>query len=186
MNRIYAKLLAASALAICAIAPASAQTPVTVSAWGTPVTIVGGGKPNGPAMLDQNGQIPVVNLEGALDAYVTKTGLTEVLNGYLTTSAAAKIYLPLYGGTLSGNLLMAVGGSIGNGKSLTFFPTIAGVGAPVLWSSSADSLTLGTNDGGSSHFIVDVQTIKGLTGSGNAYSCLDASGTFYRSATACN
>lgn len=56
MNRIYAKLFAA-ALAICAIAPASAQTPVTVSAWGTPVTIVGGGKPNGPAMLDGSGSV---------------------------------------------------------------------------------------------------------------------------------
>lgn len=76
MNRIYAKLLAAAALAICAIAPASAQTPVTVSAWGTPVTIVGGGKPNGPAMLDQNGQIPIVNLGTALSGYLPKTGGT--------------------------------------------------------------------------------------------------------------
>lgn len=89
MNRIYAKLLAAAALAMCAIAPASAQTPVTVSAWGTPVTIVGGGKPNGPAMLDQNGQIPVVNLGNALSSYVTQTGLTTALAGYLPLTALA-------------------------------------------------------------------------------------------------
>lgn len=88
MNRIYAKLLAAAALAICAIAPASAQTPVTVSAWGTPVTIVGGGRPNGPAMLDQNGQIPVVNLGNALNSYLPLTG-GKVQNLTVSTSFTA-------------------------------------------------------------------------------------------------
>ncbi len=89
-----ALFLSASAIALIGIA--AAQTPVTVSNWGTPVTIVGGGKPNGPAMLDSEGQIPVVNLGGALSAY-----------------------LPLAGGTLSGPVTFSSGLSVGNGQPLT-------------------------------------------------------------------
>lgn len=60
-----------------------------------------------------------VNLGNALDAYVTQTGLTEALNGYLTTSAAASTYLPLTGGTVSGFVGFSAGISTGNGQPIT-------------------------------------------------------------------
>ncbi|KXV12556.1 hypothetical protein [Gluconobacter oxydans] len=44
-----------------------------------------------------------INLGNALDGYVTQVSLTSTLSAYLTTSAAAKTYLPFTGGTITGN-----------------------------------------------------------------------------------
>ncbi|NVN06073.1 hypothetical protein HW509_10800 [Asaia spathodeae] len=112
MNRIYAKIAAVAASAVWLSTPSFAQTPVTVSSWGSPVTIVGGGQPNGPAMLDANGQIPTANL-----------------GQYLTRAQVAAQYLPLSGGTINGTLVVIGGNMVvqgGNSVLLTYSGTRTG------------------------------------------------------------
>ncbi|MBS1088127.1 hypothetical protein [Gluconobacter wancherniae] len=58
------------------------------------------------------GLVTFVDLGGALDGYVTQVSLNSTLAGYLTTTAAAATYLPLAGGTITGNISAGIfGGS---------------------------------------------------------------------------
>ncbi|MBS1079093.1 hypothetical protein [Gluconobacter kondonii] len=49
------------------------------------------------------GIVTHMDLSSALSSYVTQVSLTFTLSAYLTTSAAAKTYLPFTGGTITGN-----------------------------------------------------------------------------------
>lgn len=115
-----------------------------------------------------SGLVTYVDLGNELASYVTQVSLTSTLSAYLTTSAAASTYLPLSGGVLTGNLRS------GNGASFQ------------ICSSNGDCADL--YNGGGRTLVWDgfgSINVAYLSGTGNAYACLNASGTIYRSATAC-
>lgn len=90
------------------------------------------------------------------------------LSAYLTTSEAAKTYLPLSGGTMTGTINTSRGGFFGfcdaNGDCGQLYNE---GGRLLVW-----------NGGGGVRILA-------FQGTGNAYACLDASGNLYRSSTAC-
>ncbi|MBS1063446.1 hypothetical protein JK185_10365 [Gluconobacter wancherniae] len=114
-----------------------------------------------------------VNLGNALDAYVTQTGLTTVLAGYLTKTTADAEYVPVAYGTngplLSGEYHYANGGSFTDPAN----------------GFSADAKFGGKGIATAALRVAGSSVYSSLTGSGNAYLCIDASGTLYRSSTAC-
>ncbi|QQX91350.1 hypothetical protein IGS75_01525 [Gluconobacter sphaericus] len=114
-----------------------------------------------------------INLGNALDSYVTQVSLTSTLSAYLTTSAAAKTYLPLAGGKLTGDLYTGKATSV-------FFVDRTGAFGYVF---NAGNGTL--NWTGSGGLIIGKVNLTQMTGTGNAYACIDASGNVYRSSTAC-
>lgn len=166
MNRICAKLAATFVLAFAAM-PALAQAPVTISQWGTPVTIVGGNKPNGPVMLDQNGQVPTVNLRTALSGYVTQVSLNSTLASYATQTWSTDNFIQI-----------AVTGSEPAARGEHHF-TYSGT-----FSDPASGVPLDAKFGGSGIGATDVYDAEGA-GTGNAYACFSAAGKLYRSSTAC-
>lgn len=119
MNRIYASVAAAIALAVYAPEHAQAQTPVTVSSWGTPITLVGAGKPGGPVVLDGNGQIPVENIKDALAQYASET---LPFGTYVDENGIVKV-IPKNAGTLppdvtlNGGIYMAGSTALPSGLS---------------------------------------------------------------------
>lgn len=134
-----------------------------------------------------------INLGNALDSYVTQVSLTSTLSAYLTTSDAAKTYLPLAGGTISqgltvkGELRGYAKFIVMNGFVQQFWPSQIGVLGTNIWASSSvyGRLQIGDTGGGSGGIITGAATLTTLAGTGNAYACLDASGNLYRSSTAC-
>ncbi|MFT8978750.1 hypothetical protein [Gluconobacter oxydans] len=73
-----------------------------------------------------------------------------------------------------------------NNMQFIFYSPTPGQGSPILHSTAADTLSETTDDGGVAHFNAGAINLSSLTGTGNAYACLDASGNLYRSATACD
>jgi|GEM_PF-4760382 len=127
----------------------------------------------GAAPPQASGIVTYVDLGNALDAYVTQTGLTTVLAGYLTKTTADAEYVPVAYGTngplLSGEYHYANGGSFTDPAS----------------GFSADAKFGGKGIATAALRVAGSSVYSSLTGSGNAYLCIDASGTLYRSATAC-
>jgi len=115
-----------------------------------------------------------INLGNALDGYVTQVSLTSTLSAYLTTSAASNMYLPLSGGSITGNL------QVSNGKSI-FFADGSG-NSSWLYNGGGDLLVWAGTGG----IAATSLTAQGATGTGNAYACLNSAGQIYRSSTACN
>ncbi len=211
MNRIYTKIAAAIASVVSFIGPSFAQTPVTLSSWGAPVTLMGAGKPNGPVMLDANGQIPTVNLSSALANYVTNSVFsttiasylkssdaastyltqTSAASSYLTQAKAASTYLPLSGGSITGNVVLSGYVRILSGGYLWLTNPTQDANNQNIYISfdSSDNSLYFTNRGAqaSNYLTSKFNAIKAtsLTGTGNAYACVNSAGQFYRSASAC-
>jgi len=97
---------------------ALAQTPVTITSWGAPVTVVGGNKPGGPALLNADGKIPSNLIDGGgggsytlppattstLGGVKVGTGLAVTTDGTVSVNVDLSGYLPSNNPQFSGTM----------------------------------------------------------------------------------
>ncbi|KXV48203.1 hypothetical protein AD945_08330 [Gluconobacter albidus] len=184
------------AAAISTQVGAHAQTPVTVSNWGTPVTVVGGNKPGGPALLNANGKIPSDLIDGggggggsytlppatasALGGVKVGTGLAVTTDGTVSVNVDLSGYLPANNPQFSGTL-----------KDSSDAVELGVLGIALKGSGHY----LQTHwSGGNLAFYTDVQnpvfqwpgsiSIQSAEGTGNAPACIDKDGNLYRGTSA--
>ena len=122
---------------------------------------------------------------------------------YLTQSQAASTYLPLTGGAITGNLSVSGNITLPGSTSILSHDIAHILALAGDFSTSTQAITNSNNVSlvtyGTGQFnfysstlglIYSISssagpTIKPLAGTGNAYACVNASGTLYRSSSAC-
>lgn len=142
-------------------------------------------------------------LETTLGSYVTGAALQSALAPYLTQASAANLYLPLTGGTIKGNLSVSGNITLPGSTSILSHDIAHILALAGDFSTSTQAITnsnnvsLVTYGTGLFNFYSTTlglvysispssgPTIKPLAGTGNAFACINTSGTLYRSSSAC-
>lgn len=125
------------------------------------------------------------------DAASTYLTQTNAASSYLTQAKATSTYLPLTGGSITGNVVLSGYVRILSGGYLWLTnPTQDSNNQNIYISFDAtDNSLYFTNKGvqASNYLTSKFNNLKAtsLTGTGNAYACVNSAGQFYRSSSAC-
>lgn len=131
------------------------------------------------------------DLTNVSENYVSNSDFSTSIASYLKSSDAAATYLPLTGGSITGNVVLSGYVRILSGGYLWLTnPTQDSNNQNIYISFDAtDNSLYFTNKGvqASNYLTSKFNNLKAtsLTGTGNAYACVNSAGQFYRSSSAC-